>query len=242
MGGKRCYPDDVLMIGTGLSIVNVGLQAFADTAASTPGVSVTHLDWRPPADGDPATARLVRSLLANTYVERANLLALQAYLATDPVLVDVAPAGELIDDLAGTGGTGGTRMLLHAGPPIDWASMCGPVRGALTGAVLFERWAETIDEAERLLAGGSIGLMPCHERGAVGPMAGIISPSMPLLVVEDNSTGRRAYSNLNEGLGKVLRFGAFGTEVIDRLDWMETRLGPLLRSAVRATGGSRSPR
>ncbi|HEY3111198.1 MAG TPA: DUF1116 domain-containing protein, partial [Chloroflexota bacterium] len=128
------------------------------------------------------------------------------------------------------------RMLLHAGPPIEWARMCGPQRGAIAGAVVYEGWADDPAAAERLVAAGGVELAPAHHLGAVGPMAGVISPSMPLWVVRNETAGNLAFSNLNEGLGKVLRFGANGPEVIARLRWLADVLAPSLRAALRQHG------
>jgi len=114
--------------------------------------------------------------------------------------------------------------------------MCGPVKGAIVGAIFLEGWASSQEEAERLILDGTVELEPCHHYQAVGPMAGIISPSMPLFVVENRPTGRRAYSNMNEGLGKVLRFGANSQEVIDRLRWMQQELAPALSAALHVFG------
>ena len=111
--------------------------------------------------------------------------------------------------------------------------MCGPVQGAIAGAIAYEGWAATPEEGAALAASGEVALEPCHHHGAVGPMAGIISPSMPLFVVENSSGGNRAYCNFNEGLGKVLRFGANRPDVLDRLRWMGTR-------AVRRAAGRRA--
>ena len=127
--------------------------------------------------------------------------------------------------------------MLHAGPPIEYARMCGPMRGALVGAALLEGWAATPAEAERALAAGEIAVEPCHHHGAVGPMAGVVSPSMPVWQVTDDAgpPRRHAFATLNEGLGKVLRFGAYGPEVIDRLRWMSDVLGPVLDAAIQAS-------
>ena len=114
-----------------------------------------------------------------------------------------AIAGDVVPAMAS-----GHRLVLHAGPPIAWSAMCGPMRGAVLGAILLEGWADTLDAATRLVDAGIVALEPCHHHGAVGPMAGVISPSMPVWVVENTTGGNRAYSNFNEGLGKVLRFGA----------------------------------
>jgi hypothetical protein len=125
------------------------------------------------------------------------------------------------------------RRILHSGPPIDWADMCGPQRGAICGAILYEGWADTLGNAEQLAAKGAVALEPCHAHGAVGPMAGIISPSMPVWVVENSTGGNRAYCNVNEGLGKVLRFGANSHEVLDRLHWLGTEFFETMQIAVR---------
>jgi hypothetical protein len=130
----------------------------------------------------------------------------------------------------------GRKLIVHAGPPIAWALMCGPMRGAVIGAVLLEGWAASHDAAERLVESGAVALEPCHHQAAVGPMAGIISPSMPLFVVENRSAGNRAYCNFNEGLGKVLRFGANGPEVIERLRLMAGVVAPALAGVLAHTG------
>jgi hypothetical protein len=128
-------------------------------------------------------------------------------------------------------------MILHSGPPIAWERMCGPMQGAIIGAILYEGWARRPADAERLAARGEIAFAPCHHHGAVGPMAGVISPSMPVWIVVEREHGNRAYCNLNEGLGKVLRFGANGPEVIERLRWMAGVLAPALAAALERQGG-----
>jgi hypothetical protein len=60
---------------------------------------------------------------------------------------------------------------------------------------------------------------------------------MPLFVVENRSHGNVAYTNMSEGIGRVLRFGANGPEVIARLRWIENTLAPTLRAAVKSAGG-----
>ncbi len=125
---------------------------------------------------------------------------------------------------------------LHAGPPITWERASGPLRGALVGAVIFEGLAGTPEEAESLLASGSLTWEPCHARGAVGPMAGVVSPSMWMFELHDEGADRKSWCSLNEGLGKVLRYGAYSPEVIERLRWMADVLGPALQTATRARG------
>ncbi|MBO0828290.1 MAG: DUF1116 domain-containing protein [Streptosporangiales bacterium] len=188
------------------------------------GVQVDRVRWRPPLTGtDPAAlARVV----ADARGDDANAAAVARALAAGAELVDVLPAREAL------GLTGGE--FCHAGPPIGWERASGPMRGALIGAVLFEGLAGDAETAERMLAGGSgYDLRPCHSLGAVGPMAGVVTASMWGFVLRDPVHGGTAYCTLNEGLGKVLRYGAYGPEVIERLRWMSRVLGPLLQLAVR---------
>jgi hypothetical protein len=210
-----------------LNVINVGLQGFADNVAAAGG-SVTQLSWAPPAGAHAELGRTLAGLVGNPVVEDANTLAYGRYLAAQPRLVDLLLAREAI---AGLGG--GERRILHSGPPIGWDDMCGPQRGAITGAILYEGWADSLESAERLAGSGSIALDPCHDHGAVGPMAGIISPSMPVWVVENAEHGNRTYCNLNEGLGKVLRFGANSPDVLDRLRWLGTEFFTVIQAAVR---------
>jgi hypothetical protein len=163
-------------------------------------------------------------------IEQANQEALKRILAGDPVLVDVVPASQAIPDLK-------DRMILHAGPPIGWDRMCGPMRGAVTGIAVFEGWAANLAEAEKDAAAGAFAFHPNHHFGAVGPMTGMTTKSQPLFVVENKAFGNRAYCAINEGLGKVMRFGGNDAEVLGRLRWLRDVLGPALGRALRETGG-----
>lgn len=163
-------------------------------------------------------------------IDRANMEAIARVMAATPVLTGVARAGDVIPAL-------GDDLLLHAGPPIGWERMSGPVRGAVIGALLYERRARTEAEATALAASGRIRFEPCHHYAAVGPMAGIISPSMPLCVVENRAGGTRAYTTFNEGYGKVLRYGAYDESVVERLRWIEGTLGPVIGRALELAGG-----
>src|SRR5256712_4539888 len=208
-----------------MPVINIGADLFAD-ALDAQGIAVTRVAWRPPAGDEHA----LRTLLADPAVDAANKIAVERMLAAHPVLVDVQPARDVIPALR-------ERRLLHAGPPINWERMCGPMRGAVIGACIYEGWAKDETEAVALATSGALDFEPCHHFNAVGPMAGITSPSMPLFVVEDKTHGNQTFSTLNEGLGKVLRYGAFAPEVLQRLRWLQEVLGPALGRAIRSLGG-----
>jgi hypothetical protein len=212
-------------------VVNVGLAGFARDLQAF-GAQVAQVDWTPPARGEPELLScLLRLSEREGRIEKANRAALERMLAAEPVLAEVRRAGELIPELDRS------RLLLHAGPPIEWERMCGPLRGAVCGAIVFEGWAGDLDAAERLAAGGGVQFAPNHHFGAVGPMTGITTGSMPLLVVENRAFGNRACCTLNEGLGKVMRFGGNDAEVLARLAWLREEFGPLFGAALAAAGG-----
>ncbi|MBC9732816.1 DUF1116 domain-containing protein [Nocardioides sp. zg-578] len=195
-------------------------------AVEAQAVPVERVDWKPPMDG---TVDDLATVAADPLRRDANARAVKQMLDVQAMLVGVAPASELLGLEKG--------QFLHAGPPIEWARTAGPLRGALMGAAAFEGLVEDPEDAVALFeAGTEVALEPCHHRGAVGPMAGVVSPSMWMFVLEDPATGRRTYCSLNEGLGKVLRYGAYSPEVLQRLRWMRDSLGPLLAEAVTAAG------
>ncbi|MCW2743149.1 MAG: uncharacterized protein JWR45_3571 [Blastococcus sp.] len=204
------------------TIVAAGVDVFSD-ALRAQGAQVADVDWRPPGFGDPGD---LAALALDPRRSAANRVAVERVLAAGSQLVDVRPAREVI------GLT--DRTLLHSGPPLTWENASGPMRGALIGACLFEGWADDVEDAERILANGEIALDPCHHHRTVGPMAGVTSPSMWMWCLKDPVNGGEAFCNLNEGLGKVLRMGAFSEEVQTRLAWMRDVLGPILADAVRS--------
>ena len=226
-------PTPSILFPDGVRAVNVGLEMFAQPLTAS-GATVAKLDWRPPAEGDRALGLLLARLEDDPddpigrRVAAANATAVERLLAAQPMLVDVQPARDALGL--------GDRQLLHAGPPIAWDRMCGPVQGAVIGAILFEGWATTPDAAAALVNAGRIDLSPCHHHAAVGPMAGVISPTMPVVIVENAAAGTRACATLNEGLGKVLRFGAYDPSVLARLRWFADVLGPALATALRSSG------
>jgi len=203
-------------------VVTAGVSLLTE-ALVTQAVTVQAVDWAPP---DPAAQADLDRVMADPRRVDANQRAVEQMLAAGSELVDVLPARDALGLVPG--------QFLHAGPPITWERASGPMRGALMGAMVLEGLAADPAEAQRLLARGDhIAVEPCHHHGAVGPMAGVISPSMWVFVLRDPAHDRQAYCTLNEGLGKVLRYGAYGPDVIDRLRWMGDVLGPLLQTAVR---------
>ena len=227
-----------LLTADPLGVINLGISSFAESARRG-GAEVVEVDWRPPGNGDPRLARLLAAMTGaagdpaciGSRIDRANRIAIARVLSARPMLVDVAlRAREIWPEMG--------RTLWHAGPPIAWQEMCGPMRGSAVGAVLYEGWARTPEAALALLEAGSVELAPCHHHRAVGPMSGIISPSMPVFVVRNEDHGNLAYTNFNEGIGKVLRFGANDASVIRRLKWIETVLAPALKAGLaRIEGG-----
>jgi len=208
--------------------INVGLESFYRSMVSQ-GAPAISVDWRPPLEG---YAEILRTR-DGTDVEAANAEAFARINAGRPMIVGMGLAKDVIPGFAATRG----RMLItHSGPPIGWERMCGPTRGAVMGALLYEGLADTPEEAAALAASGEIEFAPCHHYGAVGPMAGIISPSMPVFIIKNEAFGNFAYATQNEGLGKVLRYGAYSPEVVRRLKWMDAVLYPSLKAALDVTG------
>jgi hypothetical protein len=161
----------------------------------------------------------------NVYTDAA----VAALAAARPLLVDVVPAREVVPHLMAGGAC-------HAGPPIASADMCGPMRAALGVALALEGVAATPAAALALADAGAVPLLPNHDAGGVAPMSGVVTGSMPVLVAVDRASGTRAWCPLNEGSGKVLRYGADDAEVVERLRWMHRVLGRSLARALTRTG------
>lgn len=163
-------------------------------------------------------------------IEKTNAETTKLMMEARPVVIGMGKAIQVIPGMR-------ENQLLHAGPPITWKRASGPMRGAITGALIFEGKAKNEAEAQALVESGKIELEPCHHHQAVGPMAGIICPSMSVYILENKTNGNYSYSNMNEGYGKVLRYGAYSKEVLDRLRWMEDVMAPVLGKAIEMSGG-----
>ncbi len=208
------------LFGKKISVVNLGLESMAE-AVREQGAQAVQVDWQPPRSGIPH----LEVTKDGIDIDKANLEVCQRIRQGRPVLVGMGIARDVIPGMH-------EKMLLHAGPPVTWERMCGPTRGAVMGALIYEGMARDEKEAEKLAASGAIELSPCHHHKSVGPMAGIISPRMPVFIIKNETFGNLAYATQNEGLGKVLRYGAMGPEVYERLRWMEETLYPTLIRAL----------
>lgn len=206
-----------------LKVINIGLSSFKESLDKE-GVESVHVDWTPPI-GD--TNNLLKQIsLHLPKIEKANNKALQIILNGKPFLVGLDKAINVIPGMK-------KNMILHAGPPVTWSKMCGPMQGAVMGALLYEGIAKNQQEAKKIASSNSIIYDPCHQHSTVGPMAGIVSPSMPVFIIKNESYDNYAYCTMNEGLGKVLRYGAYSDDVIKKLKWMEQVLYPALQKAIK---------
>ncbi len=209
-------------------VINIGLRSFTEVLRKFECEAVQY-DWAPPAGGD---VNLIKTLnFLRSYegfdIDEVNRSVIAKVVASQPVIRDVVPAKTVVDAM------NNGKVILHAGPPIQYKDMPNTVQGSCVGAVLFEGWAADEAGARALLESGEIQFIPCHHVNAVGPMGGITTANMPVFVVENTENGNVAYCTMNEGIGKVLRFGAYSQEVVDRLTWMKDVLGPVVGQAIR---------
>jgi len=202
------------------------LKSFKDTLDEH-NVASVHVDWRPPVAIDEELTRIIAK--NGEKIDAANKVVCERILNSKPVLIGLDTALNVIPGMK-------KNLILHAGPPITWDKMCGPMRGAVIGALKYEGLVKDKTEAETLAGSGEIEYAPCHEHSTVGPMAGIVSASMPVFIIENEEYGNRAFCTMNEGLGKVLRYGAYSDEVIEKMKWMEQVLYPVLKAAVKDIG------
>ncbi|MBC8509008.1 MAG: DUF1116 domain-containing protein [Anaerolineales bacterium] len=163
-------------------------------------------------------------------IEKANATATDRMMEARPVVVGMGKAIDVVPGMR-------DNLLMHAGPPITWERASGPMKGAITGALIYEGKAKDMAEAQKLVESGKIDLEPCHHHQSVGPMAGVTSANMSVYILENKTHGNMSYSNLNEGYGKVLRYGAYSEEVIERFAWMENVMAPVLGKAIELSGG-----
>lgn len=222
----------ISLLNSSPKIINVGLESFNEPVNEFGGQSV-QFSWRPRAGGNPRMIKLLNALdVHEAEIEAANQITIGRMLESQPFLTDVRPAYELIPELDTN-----EKIILHAGPPIKFENMTGPMKGAVIGAMLFEKWAADKDEALTQLENNEIKFIPCHHVGAVGPMGGITSKNFPMVKVVNEVDGTTGVCIMNEGIGEVLRFGANSPEVVQRLEWMSNVLGPVLGKALQSLAG-----
>ena len=226
---EKNEPSDKLMqmLSEKPKIINVGLKSFAEVCEEF-GCEVVQYDWMPPAGGDIKLIKTLNFLRNYEGIDEKNREVIAKVVASQPILKDNVRAKEVIPEMREG------KVILHAGPPVAYENMPDPMQGSCVGAVLFEEWADNEADARKMLENGEIKFIPCHHVNAVGPMGGITSPNMAVFVVENETDGHRAYCTMNEGIGKVLRFGAYSEEVVNRLRWMRDVLGPVLGRALRS--------
>ena len=226
---EKNEPSDKLMqmLSEKPKIINVGLKSFAEVCEEF-GCEVVQYDWMPPAGGDIKLIKTLNFLRNYEGIDEKNREVIAKVVASQPILKDNVRAKDVIPEMREG------KVILHAGPPVAYENMPDPMQGSCVGAVLFEEWADNEADARKMLENGEIKFIPCHHVNAVGPMGGITSPNMAVFVVENETDGHRAYCTMNEGIGKVLRFGAYSEEVVNRLRWMRDVLGPVLGRALRS--------
>lgn len=206
-----------------LAVINVGVENFYE-ALKIQNVKGINVQWTPPQQDVS-----LLEILESDQIDAANQEAYRRINMAEPMLCDVKYAHEVFPEFT-------KNTIGHAGPPLSWAQMCGPLKSAILGAIVYEGLCDTTGQAEMLVEEGAVKLVSNHSLGAVGPMTGMITYSMPLCEVENTAFGNVAYSTFNEGLGKVLRFGANGPEVIARLKWIERTLAPAFKKALSLSG------
>ncbi|OQB23834.1 MAG: membrane protein FdrA [Firmicutes bacterium ADurb.Bin182] len=212
-------------------VLNEGLEVFADELQQN-GVDVIQLDWKPPASGNiELNKKLARVLLHKNEIDKANRKAVDKVLNARPVWVDVGLAKDVIPGFE-------ENTISHAGPPVTWENMCGPMQGSVIGGLIYEKRAKNEAEARKVAASGEYKFVPNHELSTVGPMTGVLTANMPVMVVENKENGNLAYAPFNtEGKGKPFSFGAFGEDTQEMLRYITDTIAPAMKIAVRSAGG-----
>ena len=217
-----------------VEVVNVGLPMFADAVADQ-GVPVQHVDWRPPAGGDPDLVRALTTVHGrrSAGIDAANAEVVRRLDTGVPLLVTVAAAADVVPGMA-------DRTLLHCGPAIEWDRVCDPLRRSMRAAAVAEGWAPDVTAADALLDAGEIALEPANHHDTVVPMASAIGASAPVLVVENPGDGDgapyRAYAPINQGPGETAWFGRDTDAAVERLRLLRDVAGPAIARILEAAG------
>ncbi|MCI0709245.1 MAG: DUF1116 domain-containing protein [Chloroflexi bacterium] len=222
---------DETLFASDLRVIAAGVPGFTD-ALRQQSVAVVHLNWQPPADGDPELVEILKRIYSDphliTQIDDANQETIERIQNAAPEVIDISTAREAMGL--------SDHTISHAGPPIEWERMAGPQKRAVMGAIQFEGWASSNDEAAALVISGKVRLHPNHFYNAVAPMTGVISPSMPVLVARNKTYGNYAFSTLNEGRGNTLWYGVFDDGALRRLQWIRDELGPALKVTIQQHG------
>ena len=221
--------DKKTMLNQPIKVVNIGLRSFND-ALEKQGVLAVHLEWRPPAGGDPKLLSILEKMANEAYVTRinkANQITVDRIMAGTPVLEDVARAIDCIPGMT-------ENTILHAGPPLAWGDMPPAMKGAIVAALLFEKKVSTPQEAVEYIQGGAIHFSPCHEHDAVGAMSGITTASMPVFIVRNKEFNNVAFCTWRD-MGQAS--GSYTSQVIEKMDWLKNTAMPAMRAALKMRGG-----
>lgn len=215
------------LFDTKLQVINLGIEQFSEDIKKQGGQAI-QLDWAPPGYGNTEVLKALEIIEKPENLEKIRKANQEVFNRITSASVILTGFGKALDVIPGME----KDLILHAGPPITWDRMSGPMRGAITGAIVFEGLAENLEEAEEVAASGKVKFAPCHEYDSVGSMAGVTSASMYVHIVENKTMGNTAFTNLSEQMAKVLRMGANDQSVIDRLIWMRDVMGPMLKEAM----------
>jgi hypothetical protein len=227
MRGDR---DTTIALPDEVSVVNIGLSLFAD-AVRDQATAVEQVDWRIPADGQLDLVEDLEYLYGerSRTVDEANTEVVRRLDQSVPLLVDIAATGTAVPGMT-------DRTILHCGPAIDWPDVCDPLRRSMRAATVSEGWAQTVEEADRLLADGSVTLEPGYRHDTVLPMASAVGPSAPVFVVDNRDGGTRAFAPVNQGSGDTAWFGRETESAIARLDFLRDVAAPMLQQIIASSG------
>lgn len=213
-----------------VTALNLGAETFKDELARQ-DAKVVQVDWRPPAQGNPGLMKALDALMDNEAVDAANDRALELFQEARPVLVDIDRAIDVIPGMT-------PYTIFHAGPPITFDRMPGPMKGAVIGALMYEELAKDPDEAVVLAKSGKIHFAPAHDHQAVGAMTGVFSAHMTVHVLKNVTHGNLAFCPVHEGSGyNVQRYGSWDPDVLQRLHWLDDEYRPAIKAALHLSGG-----
>lgn len=213
-----------------LQAINLGMEGFREDLVKQ-DIPAVHVNWNPPAFGDPRLSEALSRLNDEEKIDQANDQVIEILMKSKLVLKGVSRAIDVVPGMT-------LRTILHAGPPIEFEDMPGPMKGAVISALIYEGFAADADEALTVAQSGEITYSPCHDHQMVGAMTGVTSAHMIVHVVKNETYGNYAFSTIHEGSGyTVQRYGSYDDGVISRLKWLDSEFRPVLNEALRLSGG-----